>query len=129
MEVFGIGALGFWLFLAAVVVGGMWFDSKKRETQQETLRRVVESGQRIDEAMITKLMNATEDSESSEGDLKIGGIITMFAAFGLVALGWFLGRLNDQIFEVMLGVGALALIVGIGLYVAGIMSDRWNREP
>ena len=41
----GLGALGFWLFLAAVVVAGIWFDARKRESDQETLRRIVESGQ------------------------------------------------------------------------------------
>jgi uncharacterized transporter YbjL len=58
----------------------------------------------------------------------VAGIIVMFVAPGLLVLGWFLGRFNDKIFELMIGVGLLVLIVGIGLYVAGKMTERWQRQ-
>ncbi len=124
----GLGALGFWLFLAAVVVAGIWFDARKRESQQETLRRVVESGQQVDMAVIDRMLATSGGSERPDRDLKVAGIIMMFVAPGLSVLGWFLGRFNDKIFEVMLGVGSLVLLVGIGLYVAGMMSKRWQRQ-
>ncbi len=124
----GLAALGFWLFLAAVVVAGIWFDARKRESQQETLRRVVESGQQLDVAVIDRMLAASGDSERPDRDLKVAGIITMFVSPGLAILGWFLGRFNDKIFEVMIGIGLLVLIIGIGLYVAGKMTERWQRQ-
>ena len=124
----GLGALGFWLFLAAVVVAGIWFDARKRESQQETLRRVVESGQQVDMAVIDRMLATSGGSERPDRDLKVAGIIMMFVAPGLSVLGWFLGRFNDKIFGIMIGVGLLVLIIGIGLYVAGKMTERWQRQ-
>ena len=124
----GLGALGFWLFLAAVVVAGIWFDARKRESQQETLRRVVESGQQVDMAVIDRMLATSGGSERPDRELKVAGIITMFVAPGFSVLGWFLGRFNDKIFGIMIGVGLLVLIVGIGLYVAGKMTERWQRQ-
>ena len=122
-----IGAFGFWLFLAVVVGGGMWFDARKKESDQETLRRLVESGQRIDPALVDKMLRTT-GNERTDRDLKIGGIITLFASFGLVILGWFLGNLNSQIFGVMLGVGGLVAMIGIGLLLAGAYFARALRD-
>ncbi len=124
----GLAALGFWLFLAAVVVANVLAASRKRESQQETLRRVVESGQHLDVAVIDRMLGATEGSKRPNRDLKVAGIIVMFAAPGLSILGWFLGRFNDKVFELMIGVSLLVLIVGIGLYVAGKMTERWQRQ-
>ncbi len=124
----GLAALGFWLFLAAVVVAGIWFDARKRESQQETLRRVVESGQQLDVAVIDRMLATSGGSERPDRDLMVAVIITMFAAPGLSVLGWFLGRFNDKIFELMIGVSLLVLIIGIGLYVAGKMTERWQRQ-
>ena len=122
------GAFGFWLFLAAVVVGGIWFDARKKESQQETLRRIVESGQHVDQAMIEKILAAGNKSNRSDQDLKVGGIITLSVAPGLAVLGWFIGRTNAQGFHALLGVSLLVGIVGAGLYLAGMMSERWYNE-
>ena len=50
--------MGFWIVLAAIVVAGIWFDTRKRKRkrEQETLRRVVESGQSIAAEVIDKLV-------------------------------------------------------------------------
>ena len=124
----GFGALGFWLFLAAVVVAGIWFDAKKRESQQETLRRIVESGQRVDQAMIDKFLKAGSSASRTDQDLKVGGLITMSVAPGLVLLGYFLSKLEEQMMDVMLGVALLVGFVGVGLYAAGKMAERWYND-
>ena len=124
----GLGAMGFWLFIAAIVVAGIWFDARKRETQQETLRRIVESGQHLDPAMIDKLLAAGGGPSRPDRDLKIGGLIVIFVAPGLAILGWFLSRLQPKILGVMLGVSLLVGLVGIGLLVASKVSERWYRE-
>lgn len=124
----GLGAMGFWMFLAAVVVAGIWFDARKRETQQETLRRVVESGQTIDPEVIDKMLAVGGGDERIDRELKIAGLIVMFIAPGLAILGWFLGQLDDRLFGILLGVSLLVAFLGIGLYVAGKASERWYRE-
>ena len=124
----GLAGLGFWLFLAAVVVAGIWSDARKRESQQETLRRVVESGQQLDVAVVDRMLGMSGGRQRPDRDLKVAGIITMFVSPGLSVLGWFLGRINDKVFELMIGVSLLVLIVGIGLYVAGKMTERWQRQ-
>ena len=124
----GLAGLGFWVFLSAIVVARIWSDARKREAQQETLRRVVESGQHLDVAVIDRMLGASRGNQRPDRDLKVSGIITMFVSPGLVILGWFLGRFNDKIFELMIGVALLVLMVGIGLYVAGKMTERWQRR-
>ncbi len=124
----GLAALGFWLFLAAAVVANVLAASRRRESQQETLRRVVESGQHLDVAVIDRMLGASRGNERPDRDLKVAGIITMFVSPGLAILGWFLGRFNDKIFELMIGVGLLVLLVGIGIYVAGMMTKRWQQQ-
>ncbi|MBT8067737.1 MAG: hypothetical protein KJO09_10885 [Gammaproteobacteria bacterium] len=127
-DAMGYGALGFWLFLAAVVVAGIWFDARKRESDQETLRRIVESGQRLDQAAIDKILKAGSGSNRVDRDLKVGGLITLAVAPGLFILGYFLSKLEEQLMDVMLGVGLLVACVGIGLLAAGKMSERWYND-
>ena len=124
----GLGALGFWLFLAAVVVAGIWFDARKRESDQETLRRIVESGQRVDQSMLDKILKAGSSNSRTDQDLKVGGLITLSVAPGLYLLGFFLSKLEPQMMDVMLGVSLLVGFVGIGLLAAGKMTERWYKD-
>ena len=124
----GLGALGFWLFIGAIVVAGIWFDVRRRESQQETLRRVVESGQHIDSAVIDKLLRVGGGQSRIDRDLKVAGLIVIFVAPGIAILGWFLAKIQPEVMSVMLGVSLLMGFIGVGLLVAGRVAERWYRE-
>ena len=57
----GLAALAFWGFIASVVVAGIWYDIRKKEAQQETIRRLFESGQKIDDTKMDKLLSLGAD--------------------------------------------------------------------
>lgn len=124
----GLGAFGFWMFIAAIVVAGMWYDIRKRESQQETLRRIVESGQLVDEAMIDKLTAAsTGNSKRLEQELRVYGLVTLFVAPGVALLGWILGLQYEPALLPILGAAVLVLFVAIGLLVAAVTIRRGER--
>ena len=123
-----LGALGFWIFIAAIVVAGIWSDTRKREIQQETLRRIVESGKEVDAAMLDKLVGAGGDDSRPDEELKTAGIIMLFIAPGLAVLGWFMSALAEELLSILLGVSLLVAFIGVGLMVAGKVSERGNRE-
>ncbi len=124
----GLAALGFWLFIASIVAVGVWYDIRKRESQHETLRRVVESGQPIDEALTDKLLSITGGvpSKQLDRDLKISGLLVLFIAPGLTLMGWIMSiTLAGDLLYIMLGVSALLVCIGIGLLVAAYVVARW----
>ena len=54
--IFGLAAFGFWMFIAAAAVGGIWDGVRKRDAQHETLRRLIESGKQPDPELIDKVL-------------------------------------------------------------------------
>ena len=117
----GLASLGFWLFIAACVVGGIWDGVKKREAQHETLRRMVESGKPVDEQLMDKVLGR---HKRPDVDLTVAGTIVLFVSPGLLALGYFVGAFRE-----LLGVAALVAFVGLGLLAAARFSARaWREE-
>ncbi len=121
----GLAAIAFWTFIAAVVVAGIWDGIRKREAEHETLRRMMESGRPMDQALVDKLLGG---NKRLDRDLKVAGLITLSAAPGLAALGWFLSLLSEKALLPLLGVSALVGFVGIGLLVASKFMERSYRE-
>lgn len=117
----GLSALAFWGFIAAVVVGGIWYSIRERQAQYETVRRIIESGQPVDDALIDKIFGG--DRRPDRG-LKIAGLIVIFAAPGVAVLGWFIGQLSAQWLMPILGAAALVAFVGVGLLVAAKVAER-----
>ena len=128
MEGLGVGlaALAFWGFVASAVVAGVWSEIRKRDAEQETIRRIVESGQPLDDAVVDKILGGDERIDEN---LKTAGLIVIFVAPGLAVLGWFLGKFSDDAFTALLGVSGLVAFVGIGLLVAAAAAKRsYERE-
>jgi hypothetical protein len=129
MSPFDFGALGFWLFLAALLVGGMWKDSRQEAEKHETLRRIVEKTGSIDEARLKELFNPAEQSNPgiSYRGLRIAGTIIMFAGAGL-ALFFLLPSLIGHPIEWW--YGGLAVAAGIALLGLGVfLSSRFADPP
>ena len=121
----GLAALAFWGFLTAVVVAGIWYGLRERQAQYDTLNKLVESGQAVDQAVVDKVLGGNTRPDRG---LKIGGLITIFASPGLAFLGWMLRTQEEQAFIALLGVSGLAAFVGVGLLVAGRFAERSLRE-
>lgn len=122
---FGLAAFAFWGFIASCVIGGIWYAIREKETQHETLRRIIESGREVDAEVIDRVMS---DGGKSEDDLRVGGYITMSVAPGLALLGYVLkvATDNEQVFIILLGVSGLVLFIATGLLVAARVLERGN---
>ena len=118
----GLAALAFWGFVAIVSVAGIWSTIRRRESQQETLRRLIESGQAIDPKTVQKILS--QGSDRLDRDLMAGGLITLFAAPGLAVLGWFLKGVAPQALMPLLGAAVLTGCVGLGLIVGAVVIGR-----
>jgi len=97
----GLAALAFWGFLSAVVVAGIWYSVREKEAQHETMRRIVESGQPIDENVIEKVFRG---ESRPDRDLKIAAMIVIACAPGLAVLGYFLSLISEKALMPLLGV-------------------------
>ncbi|MGB5690177.1 MAG: DUF6249 domain-containing protein [Woeseiaceae bacterium] len=128
----GIAAFGFWMFIAAATVGGIWDGIRKREAEHETLRRIIESGKQPDQQLMDKLLG---HNKAPERDLKVAGLIVIFVAPGLAVMGWFIGRDDADAFMALLGVSLLVGFVGLGLLTAANFmkkareADSANNPP
>jgi hypothetical protein len=114
----GFGAIGFWLFLGAIVVAGIWYAVRVREMQQETLRRLIESGEALDPETRQALLRAGAEGDRLDRSLRAAGVIMLFIAPGLAVFGLAMYFLQPLVLWPLLGVAALALFVALGLLVA-----------
>ena len=121
----GLAALGFWLFIGAATVGGIWDGIRKREAQHETLRRMIEAGKNPDQELTDKLLGTGKDTSR---DLKVGGLITFSVAPGLALMGYLIGLHDSDAFFPLLGVAGLVAFVGIGLLIASKVAEPSSRK-
>ncbi len=124
----GLGALAFWLFVAAAVVSGVWDSIRKRETEHETLRRAIESGKELDEEMINRLMAMGSGSNRPDRDFKITALWILPISPGLVVLAYALRQISEDAFFPIVGAAGLLLCLAAGFWVAGMIASRWHQE-
>ena len=81
-----MGAFGFWIFVAAIIVGSMWSETRKKAEKHETLRRIVEKTGTIDEAKWRELFEEDSAAERTRA-LRIAPAhrrtVIMFAGAGM----------------------------------------------
>jgi uncharacterized protein DUF6249 len=125
----GLAAAAFWGFIAAIVVAGIWYSIRKNEAQHETLRRMIDSDKALDQALLDKLLSASNGgSDHLDRDLRVAGLICLFTAPGLALLGWFISLRAEKVLFPLLGAAALVGCISIGLLVAAKMVERWHQK-
>lgn len=122
----GLAALAFWGFVAVCVVAGVWNGIRKRDAQHETVRRLIESGQPIDETLLEKLSLASEGgTERHDRAFYVTGLWLLPSAVGLAVFALILGNLEPDAVPPILGASAMVACIGIGALVAGRIAARW----
>jgi Domain of unknown function (DUF6249) len=112
-------AIAFWVFIGVVSVAGMIQDYRKRQLALEPLRIAIEHGQQLSPEIIAKLVGREERQEELDPQLlRIGGIITTASGIGVALLSIFIALVFPPYHWIVLGVGVLAVCVGVGLLVA-----------
>lgn len=126
----GLAALAFWGFLAAVVVAGIWYDIRRRESQQETVRRMIESGREFDANTLDRLLAVSQDRDKRpDRDFRVAALWVLPAAPGLLLLGLILGAAVPEAKAPILGAAALAACLGVGFWIASRVAARWFAAP
>ena len=112
-------AIAFWVFIAIVSVASMIQDYRKRQLALEPLRIAIEHGQQLSPEIIAKLLGRDERHEELDPNLlKVGGIITCASGVGVALLSIFISLVFPPYHWIALGVGIVAVCVGVGLLIA-----------
>ena len=131
MHHFGPFAVGIamFAFLAIAAVAGIVADYKKRQIALEPLRAAIERGQPLDTALVERLMAPEPRANEALNPLhlRVGGIITIAAGVGVAILSYLLGRVATDAFYPVLGVGLVAVCVGVGLLISAGVAERHGR--
>jgi hypothetical protein len=130
----GFGAymvgVAFWMFIGAVAIAGIITDYQKRRLNVELLRAIIEKGQPLDPALVSKLISPDAlDERIDPADLKLGGIITTASGIGIFLMSFFVGQLAPiALYPIMAG-GTIVICVGVGLLIgAKVTADARERE-
>ena len=113
--------VAFWIFIASVVVAGIWYAHARNRETQKTIRLAIEKGVQLDAALLDKLV--IRESGNPE-DYYIGGLICLACGLGLPVLGYFIGRIEPVAFFPIVGAGVLVGLIGISLILCGKLIDR-----
>ncbi len=122
----GLAALAFWGFVAAVAVAGIYDGIRKREAHHETVRRLIESSQSIDQELMDKLLLLSDGGgKRHDRDFHLAGLWLLPVAPGMAIFGLVLGSQHPEALAPLLGVAALLACVAVGFLVAARIARRW----
>jgi hypothetical protein len=126
-------AVAFWVFLTVSAYAAIKYDFRKRQLAMESLRAAIERGQPLEPAVVERILgrdtrSAADDAQDLAPYLQIGGIITIAGGIGVFIAAFFVGLQFPIAKLPMLGAGALAVCIGVGLLVAARMLGRGSRR-
>lgn len=122
----GLAALAFWGFVAVVVVAGIWDGIRKRDIQHETIRRLIESGQPVDQDLMEKLSLVRLGTDTRyDRDLRLTGLWIMPVAVGMAVFALILGFQYPEALGPLLGVSGLLAVMGTGFLISARIARRW----
>jgi hypothetical protein len=121
--------VAFWMFIGAISVAGIIADYQKRRLNVGLLRTIIEKGQALDPAVVTKLISPDADGRTDPTDLKLGGVIVTAAGVGIFLMSYFVARVAPVALYPIMAGGIVTICVGIGLLIgAKVVADARERE-
>ena len=116
----------FWLFILAIVLGGIVSRIIRSNQREKTIRAAIEKGVTLDPATLNSLnVRVDRSPQDARAGLMTGAIVTFFVGCGLAVFGYFLSLDGDpHVFRVFLGIGGLLWCVSLGLFVARLATGR-----
>ena len=133
MENIGLGAglasLAFWGFLSVAVIAGIWENIRKRDAQHETVRRMIESGQPLNQELLDKLVSVSSGGRRRvDRDFKIAALYILPVSVGMAMFGLVMGSQYPKVVGPLLGVAALLACLGFGCWIASKIVAHWYVE-
>ncbi len=125
----GLAAIAFWGFIGMCVIGGIWDSIKKRGTKHETLRRLVESGQPLNDELLSQLeLSTNQTAERFDRGLIITALWLLPVSAGLAVFAYVLGFINDKAEVAVFGVSGLLAVMAIGCIIGGKAIAHWYED-
>ena len=120
------------MMIFGIVAVSVWASAQSKKEFNETVRRAIDAGQKLDADTISSLGKPVR---SSAQDLR-GGIVLTFLAVGLIVAGGLAGGMmgfkgwggGDESSAGFFVAAAIVGAIGVGQLVAGLMR-REKREP
>jgi hypothetical protein len=134
-----LGAAAFWIFLAAIIIAGIWRKKHSEAMKHETVRFLIEKNQKLDDKQLAELLNPPPPPspewlmpKRKPGDgcrvMRVCGTLLVFIALGLLIAdfwrGMVLGIDDKSVLGIATAIPFLAML-GIGLLVA----SRFVTQP
>ena len=140
VPVVGLGAAAFWISLAAVLIAGKWFNSKREAQRQEVLLRLMEKTGRIDEEQLKLLLPPQHPlpvqwfTPPPPGNgrrmMRVFGTLAMSVAVGLAVCFVFLNVFFDTFAVQQASAGAFGTAIVLGFLGAGLfIAARFAPPP
>jgi hypothetical protein len=122
-------AIALFVFLAIATVAGVVGEYKKRQLALAALRAAIERGQNLDPALVDRLIAPEPRGETLNPlHLRVGGIMTIASGIGVGGLSFFNTLLGPFGRLPLLGLGCIALCVGVGLLIAARVAERYKQN-
>lgn len=122
----GLAAMAFWGFIAATVFAGVWNGIRKRDAQHETVRRLIESGQPIDQQLLERLALVGDGgNKRHDQELHVTALWLLPVSVGLAIFALVLGSDVPEALAPLLGAAGLTACLGVGWLIAARIAARW----
>jgi len=130
-----MAVIAFWIAIAAISIFGMHLARRTQELKHETLRMLVDKGEKVDESLLRELLGtpgqaARQSRQQTYTGLRIAAVILFCIAPGVMFLfltiGEAAGKPGLQVLG--LGVGALVALVGLGLHLGSNIVKRMPEQ-
>jgi len=107
--------------LAIIFCFFFWFRARNRREMQQTIRAAIERGQELTPELVESL--GKPELPFPDKDLRLA-LIWLAVAAGIALFGLGMGRIEEEVFSIMLSIAAFPLMIGIAYMIMWRYTER-----